>query len=85
MIGIRDQLLQEDTIMQICFLEDILSVTNVLSLVLQSNQKDFGALRRSVKYTINQLEQIHKNVRCPLMKNFQKVEEQTQNIERYCR
>ena len=71
--------------MQICFLEDVLSVTNVLSLVLQSNHKDFRALRRSVKYTISQLEQIQENVRGPLMKSFQKVEELTQNIERYCR
>ena len=44
--------------MQTCLLEDVLSVTNVLSLVLQSNQKDFGALRRPIRYTINQLEQI---------------------------
>ena len=81
---IHDQLLQQDTIMHICFLEDVLSVMNVLSLVLQSNHKDFGALRRPVKYTISQLEQIQENVRGPLMKSFQKVEELTQNIERYC-
>ena len=56
LIGICDQLLQQDTIMQICLLEDVLSVTNVLSLVLQSNHKDFGTQRRSVKYTISQLE-----------------------------
>ena len=48
LIVIRDQLLQQNTIMQISFLEDVLSVTNVLSLVLQSNHKDFGSLRRSV-------------------------------------
>ena len=48
LVVIRDQLLQQNTIMQISFLEDVLSVTNVLSLVLQSNHKDFGSLRRSV-------------------------------------
>ena len=58
---------------------------NVLSLVLQPNHKDFGALRESVKYTINQIGQIQENVRGPLMKSFQKAEEITQNIERYCR
>ena len=84
LIGICEQLLQQDTIIQICFLENVLSVTNDLSLVLQSNHKDFGALRRSVKYTINQLNQIQENVRGPLMKSFQKVEELIQNIERYC-
>ena len=82
LFGIRDQLFQQDTILQNCFLEDVFSVTNVLSLVLQSNYKDFGTLRRSVEYTIYQLEQIQENVRGPLMKSFQKVEEITQNIER---
>ena len=85
LFGTHDQLLEQDTIMQIRFLEDVFSVTNVLSLVLQSNYKDFSTLRRSVKYTIYQLEQIQENVRGPLMKSFQKVEEITQNIERYCR
>ena len=84
LIGIHDQLLQQVTIMQICFL-GVLSVINVLSLVLQRNHKDFGALRESVKYTINQIEQIQENVRGPLMKSFQKAEEITQNVERYCR
>ena len=70
--------------MQICFLEDVLSVTNVLSLVLESNHKDFGTLRRSVEYTINQLEQIQENVRSQFMESFRKVEELTQNIEKFC-
>ena len=55
-----------------------------MSFNLQLNHKDFVTLRKSVKYTINLLEQIQENVRGPLMKSFQKVEEIIQNTERYC-
>ena len=78
--GILDQLLQQAAIVQICFLEEVLSAA--LLLILQSNHKE--NLRRSVKYTINLLEQIQENVRGLLTKKNQKVEELTQNIQRYC-
>ena len=55
-----------------------------MSFNLQLNHKDFVTLRKSVKYTINLLEQIQENARGPLMKSFQKVEEIIQNTERYC-
>ena len=34
LIGVRSQLMWADTLLQICFLEDILTITNILSLVL---------------------------------------------------
>ena len=68
LIGILDQLLQQAAIVQICFLEEVLSAA--LLLILQSNHKE--NLRRSVKYTINLLEQIQENVRGLLTKKKSK-------------
>ena len=42
-IQYRSILLEEKTVFEICFLEDVLSITNVLCLVLQTDKKDFGA------------------------------------------
>lgn len=44
--GLRAELLDENTIKQIDFPLDDLSITNILSLVFQSNCKDFGAVPR---------------------------------------
>ena len=46
LIGLRNQMLNSETLLQICFLEDVLSITNILSLVLQSDKKDFAAVHR---------------------------------------
>ena len=48
-------------VFQITFLEDILSVTNILSLILQSDRKDFAAVSRAVRSTIAILEDIQNN------------------------
>ena len=48
LIGLRDQTLNSETLLQICFL-DVLSITNILSLVLQSDKKDFVAVRRAMQ------------------------------------
>ena len=34
LIGLRDQMFNSEILLQICFLEDVLSITNILSLVL---------------------------------------------------
>ena len=58
-IGYRSELLKESTIYQITFLEDVLSVTNILCLLLQSDRKDFGAISRVVDTTISTLKNMH--------------------------
>ena len=37
--GLQDQMLNSETLFQICFLEDVLSITIILSLVHQSDKK----------------------------------------------
>ena len=49
LIGLRNQMLNSETLLQICFLEDVLSITNILSLVLQSDKKDFAAVHRAMQ------------------------------------
>ena len=39
LIGLRYQMLNSEILLQICFLGDILRITNILSLVLQSDRK----------------------------------------------
>ena len=52
LIGYRSQLLNSKALLQISFLEDVLSITNTLSFVLQADKKDFGAIRRAMNLTI---------------------------------
>ena len=52
LIGYRSQLLDSNTLLQISFLEDVLSIINTLSLVLQADKKDFGAIRRTMNSII---------------------------------
>ena len=56
----QSNLLISLTVFQITFLEDILSVTNILCLILQSDRTDFTAGSRAVKSTIAILEDIKK-------------------------
>ena len=42
--GYRSQLVDFTTIPKIFILEDVLSITNILLLVLQADHKDFGAV-----------------------------------------
>ena len=39
------------TLLQICFLEDVLSITNISSLELQSDKKGFTAVYRAMQLT----------------------------------
>ena len=55
LIGYCDEMLNAQTVLQITFLEDVLTVTNILSLVLQSNRKDFGAVRCALSTTLTPL------------------------------
>ena len=58
-IGYRPELLQPRTVLQITFLEDVLSVTNALCLLLQSDRKDFGAISRAVDTVSNVFNKQH--------------------------
>ena len=51
-IGYWSQLLNSKPLLQILFLEDVLSITNRLLLVLQGDKKDFRAIRRAMNSTI---------------------------------
>ena len=70
LIGLRNQMLNSETLLQICFLEDVLSITNILSLVLQSDKKDFAAVRRAMQLTCLQLKQMRDNSQSSLLKRF---------------
>ena len=70
-IGYRSELLKESTIYQITFLEDVLSVTNILCLLLQSDRKDFGAISRVVDTTISTLKNMHDDPNSIHFKNLQ--------------
>ena len=54
-------MLNSETLLQICFLEDNLSITNILSFIHQSDKKDFDAVRRAMQLTCLQLKQMRDN------------------------
>ena len=49
--GYRATLLQPNKIMQIALLDDVLSTTSALCLLLQSDKKDFGSVNRVVNFS----------------------------------
>ena len=61
-IGCQSSLLRPTTVLQIAFIEDVLSVTNGLCLLLQSVQKDFGAISRAVDSMLMILEEIKEDI-----------------------
>ena len=69
LIGLNNQMLNSETLLQICFL-DVLSITNILSLVLQSDKKDFAAVHRAMQLTCLYLKQMRDNSQSSLLKTF---------------
>ena len=69
LIGYRDEMLNAQTALQITFLEDVLTVTNTLSLVLQSDHKDFGAVRCTLSTTLTTLNDMQ-NISSVHLKSF---------------
>ena len=65
---------------QIKFLEDILSVTNIFCIILQSDRKDFAAVSRAVKSTIAILEDIQNNINSTYLQNFKKADKIIQKL-----
>ena len=72
---------KEIPIFQITFLDDVLSVTNALSLLLQSNVKDFAAISRIVSSTLQILEDIGNDFDSIYLKSFNKSAEIIEKIE----
>ena len=71
LIGYHSQLLDSTTILKISFLDDVLSITNTLSLVLQADRKDFGAVRRALNTTLEMLQDISENPESKHLKSSQ--------------
>ena len=61
---------RRETVFEISFLEDVLGITNVLCLVLQTDKKYFAAISRAVSNCIKILEEIQTNENADLLKSF---------------
>ena len=83
LVGYRSELLKASTILQITFLEDVLSVTNTLSLVLQSDHKDFGAVRRAMTSTITVLKNMVADKDSIHLKRFRSYNDVLSQIESF--
>ena len=79
-VSYESNLLISSTVFQITFLEDILSVTNILCLILQSDRKDFAAVSQAVKSNVAILEDIQNNVNSTHLQNFKKADEIIQKL-----
>ena len=75
LVTYRNTLLDTETVYQIMFLEDVLSVTNILSLLLQSDKKDFFVIARSVNTVTEILKNIGENIDTNHLKNFNNANE----------
>ena len=75
--------LETATIYQITFLEDVLSVTNILSLLKQSDKKDFSAASRSINTVLGTLKVMGESKETRHLKKFNKADEIIQKIENY--
>ena len=78
-IGYRYSLLKPTTVFQITFL-DVLSVTNGLCFLLNSDKKDFGAISRAVNSTLVILEEIKEDVDSIYLKSFKQSEDIIERI-----
>ena len=74
-IGCRSSLLKPTTFLQITLLEDVLSVTNELSLSLHGHKKDFRTISRAVISTLVIPEEIKEDVDSIHMKSFKQSED----------
>ena len=61
----------------------MLSVTNILSLLKQSDKKDFSAASRSINTVLGTLKVMGESNETRYLKNFNKADEIIQKIENY--
>ena len=84
LIGYRDEMLNVQTVLRITFLEHDLTVTNILSLVLQFDGKDFGAVRRALSTTLTTLNGMQNNSSVHL-KSFRAYQDVLSRIESFAK
>ena len=79
----QETLLETAAVSQITFLEYALSITNILSLLIQSDKKDFSAILRSVNTVLGTSNVMGKNRETNHLKNFNNAGKIIQKIENY--
>ena len=82
LIGYCDGMLKAQTVLQITFLEYVLTTTNILSLVLQSDHKDFRAVRRALLTTLTTLNDMQ-NITSVHLKSFHAYQDVLSQIESF--
>ena len=65
------------------FLEGVLIVTNMLSLLLQSDKKDFSSITPSVNRVIENLKNIEGNIYTNRLKNFNNANKKIEKMQVY--
>ena len=84
LIDYRDEMLNAQTVLQITFLKDVLAVTNILSLVLQCDRKDFGAVRRALSTTLTTSNDMQ-NISSVHLKSFRAYQDVLSQIESFAK
>ena len=77
-------MLNAQIVLQITFLEDVLTVTNTLSLVLQSDRNDFRAVRRTLSTTLTTLNDMQ-NISNVHLKSFLAYQDVLSQIESFAK
>ena len=80
LVTYRNTILDTETVYQITFLEDVLSVTNILSLLLQLDKKDFSTIAQPVTEV---LKNFGENIDTNYLKNFNNANEIIEKIKVY--
>ena len=81
--GYQAMLLQPNMIIQIALLDDVLSTTSALCLLLQSDKKDFGAVNQTVNFTVSRLETMIADKNANISESFKKSSNPTDKINSF--
>ena len=82
--GYHDEMLNAQNVLQITFLKDVLTITNILSLVLQSNRKDFRAVRCALSTTLTTLNDMQ-NISSVHLKSFHASQDVLSQMELFAK
>ena len=77
-------MLNAQTVLQITFFEDVLTVTNILSLVQQSNRNEFRAVRRVLSTTLTTLNDMQ-NISSVHLQSFLAYQDVLSQIESFAK
>ena len=83
LVTYRNTLLETEPVYQRTLLEDVLNVTKILTLLLQSDTKDFFEIAQSINTVIETLKNIGENTDANHLKNFNNSNEIIEKIEVY--